>query len=224
MPGIGSFKATLPSGGHRGGGSLRAATISAPATRVFTNSRISVVSERDCVARRPRGVLAVRGTTHTVRRSLGEPAGGSRSSRCRSPAVFTVTTATQGLWILAVPGFLFFVFQLVTFIRESRRRPRPAPSPPPAERPTSAASRDIHAAVAWRGAGWTTYLTSRPCRCAATRPARSRTARCLITAGRLTGSSAARVVAVPWPWVARRSRMVRRVGSASAVKTSSVTR
>src|SRR6478736_6251284 len=46
MPGIGSFKATLPSAGIEEVGPFARQAIGAPATRVFTNSRISVVSER----------------------------------------------------------------------------------------------------------------------------------------------------------------------------------
>ena len=53
-----------------------------------------------------------------------------------------------------------------------------------------------------------------------TSPARSSTARCLITATRLTGSSPASVVAVPSPRSARRERTCQRVGSASAARTS----
>src|SRR6478735_10186887 len=73
---------------------------------------------------------------HRVRRTLGEQRRRIALITLPLAGVFTVTTASQGLWILAIPGLLFFAFQLVTFIRESRRRPRPAPSPSPAERPT----------------------------------------------------------------------------------------
>jgi hypothetical protein len=57
-------------------------------------------------------------------------------------AVFTVTTASQGLWILAVPGFVFFALQLIVFIRASRRRPvRRAPEPPPQAAPAPSSTR-----------------------------------------------------------------------------------
>jgi uncharacterized protein YkwD len=49
-------------------------------------------------------------------------------------AVFTVITASEGLWILAIPGGFFCVVEAVVAIRS--RRPRRSASPPPAERPT----------------------------------------------------------------------------------------
>src|SRR4051812_30173179 len=81
----------------------------------------------------------------------------------------------------------------------------------------------IQRAVSPGGSVRTVSRPSRPSRRAATRPARSRTARCLTTATRLTGSSPASVVAVPSPRSARRVSTRQRVGAASAALTSSAT-
>src|SRR5918996_5117691 len=83
----------------------------------------------------------------------------------------------------------------------------------------SAATAAIHRAADSSGSGRTLKSTSRPWRRLSTRPARSRTARCLITAGRLTGMTAARALALPSPRAASRSSTRRRVGSASAANS-----
>src|SRR5207248_5659717 len=70
------------------------------------------------------------------------------------------------------------------------------------------------------GSGVSRYRVSRPERRASTRPASPSAARCFVTACRVTGSSAASSVAVASPRAASVSTTKRRVGSASAEKTS----
>src|SRR5262245_25084906 len=48
-------------------------------------------------------------------------------------AVFTVLTASEGLWILAVPGAIYCVVEALVFIRS---RPRRGASPPPGAHPS----------------------------------------------------------------------------------------
>src|SRR4051812_38983930 len=63
-------------------------------------------------------------------------------------AVFTIIAASEGLWILAIPGGLYFLVELLVVIRTRRgasRRPAARPNLPPAEPSTPQSPRVVGA-------------------------------------------------------------------------------
>ena len=92
----------------------------------------------------------------------------------------------------------------------------------PGARPRPRRMASATSSTACSGAGSSSWSRSRPSRRTRTRPASRRTSRCLVTAWRVIGSPSpsAWIEAAP-PW-RRRSSSTRRVGSATATKTASM--